>query len=682
MSRQQVQVFDSTRRLIAAGCALACAVATAAETPVTWSADNPQTELAGGRVKVTLSDDNKVARLDVTPDDGERIVMGGDTMTFAPDALVAINNLRAGQFVFTNPIASDGSLKFSGSVTNNVQFKNNTQKVALPNANLADYEISTCGMGYSGTTTAWWNVVPRFVVRSDGTYVAQMQVRGDKNYLRAVKVSFVQSGSDIKTQTRYYGGFLGIGSAVESQVGQVDIDQQSSFNKSSDYFVQQFIWRHLSNEIVISNTVDVTKLVIAGGAAVAVVGDDALASEGTAFSAPVSLQGKLSFRARMERNLEFSGAISGRGTLAFESGTNYVLKSANAIADANGWQLQVGGAEANASVTIKKGSALSPAVTQILSDGEMRWDPPAESYAHKYAAIRVYDGGVFRALSPKFGDLWGNSNRETKFQLYGGEIDLGGQATTWETPYFNEIVYKDGGTLSGKNANLACLETSSLTVSGTRPALCTLPLLPRGDNATLKSFTFNVADVTGDANYDLKITSELGTMSGTAKNFPHGRFLKTGAGTVLHTGTMTANFGKTYPMCIKNGTWLAGSASALPSTHPIELDGGAVGVADGVTASTGAVKVDATGGGFVVGKGGTMNIPAPVEGAWDAAAMITVSYADQTARLKVGTAACLTDGQLAQISVITPEREKPFKARQKADGTIVPARPGIILFVR
>lgn len=679
MSRQQVQVFDSTRRLIAAGCALACAVATAAETPVTWSADNPQTELAGGRVKVTLSDDNKVARLDVTPDDGERIVMGGDAMTFAPDALVAINNLRAGQFVFTNPIKGDGSLKFSGSVTNNVQFKSSTKNVTmLANADLSDYEVSVCGMGWSDTSTSCWNVVPRFVVRSDGTYAAQMQVRVDDQYLRVVKVEFGQSGSDIKALSWDYCYYWGFGKSVENQVGQVDFDQPPSGATKNTYYVNQFIWRHLANEIVISNTVDVTKLVIAGGAAVAVVGDDALASEGTAFSAPVSLQGKLSFRARTERNLELSGAISGRGTLAFESGTNYVLRSTNAAATGNGWRLQAGGAGTNVSVTVKTGKALSPAVTQILSGGEMRWNPPAGSYAHKNAPIRVYDGGVFRALSPKFGDQWGNSNRETKFQLYGGEIDLGGQAATWETPYFNEIVYRDGGTLSGKNVHLTCDNTSSLTVSGTRPALCTLPLLPRGDNATLKSFTFNVADVTGDANYDLKITSELGTMD---VNFPYGRFVKTGAGTVLHTGAMTFKWGKTYPMCIKNGTWLAGSASALPSTHPIELDGGAVGVADGVTASTGAVKVDATGGGFVVGKGGTMNIPAPAEGAWDAAAAITVSYADQAARLKVGTAACLTDGQLAQISVVTPECAKPFKARQKADGTIVPARQGLVLYL-
>jgi autotransporter-associated beta strand protein len=236
---------------------------------------------------------------------------------------------------------------------------------------------------------------------------------------------------------------------------------------------------------------------------------DGLLGGGT-YPGAIQNNGAFSYDSSAEQTL--AGAISGSGSLS-KSGDGSL-------------RLTGGGAAWNGPTTVSGG-------TLILAKQSAT---PFASWAT--ASIAISGTGTLQFGShDNFGNAQSFSSPAVAINA-GGTLNSGG----WFNTLWNLSL--NGGTLTatGGDANWGAIGLAgTVTVGGSAPSIIDTGANPTNARIDVKNIgtTFEVADVTHDANADLTVSAVLGNGYAGDANWGAGRLIKSGAGTMLLTAANT-----------------------------------------------------------------------------------------------------------------------------------------------
>ena len=282
-------------------------------------------------------------------------------------------------------------------------------------------------------------------------------------------------------------------------------------------------------------------------------------------------------------------------------------------------------------------------------------------------ALVVEEGGEFDQIG-----AW-TISQHAQPVLRGGTMvigyDLAGKvpATEIASVYLSRVTFADGGTLTGLIPRSGYYYEPVWKVSGSHPAALEsgIALTSKSTTGTAETCTFDVENVTGDAEADLTIGGRI-----CYGNWNNIGMLKTGAGTVLATAKNEAAL---HPLNIEGGLWKLGTTGCMTTDHAVELSGGSLGSAVGVSNAVGQVSLAAdTICGIDLEAGSELDLSSLSFGA--------------NARLNVTT----DESATARLRVLTPCGESDLRcirvngkrAAQDADGYVTAGNFGLILMVR
>lgn len=302
-------------------------------------------------------------------------------------------------------------------------------------------------------------------------------------------------------------------------------------------------------------------------------------------------------------------------------------------------------------------------------------------------SVTVHDGGVFciqnksskarEFVMESGGEIVQNGlwtiSQDSKLFLRGGTFvvgnDLIGKKPTSEQGglYLNRVTFEDGGRISGLIPKSGYYSEPVWNVLGTHPAILESGIaLTSADGATKDQVCqFNVEDVTGDDAADLVIGGCICYGSWNKIGIR-----KTGVGTVLATARNEASL---HPLRVEGGLWKLGATSCMTPAHVVELSGGSLGSAAGVSNAIGQVSLaNNTICGIELEAGSELDLSHLALGANSRLNVVTDESA--TARLRVLTPC--SEAELRQIRV------NGKRAAQDSDGCLKAGNFGLVLVVQ
>ena len=278
-----------------------------------------------------------------------------------------------------------------------------------------------------------------------------------------------------------------------------------------------------------------------------------------------------------------------------------------------------------------------------------------------------------------------NRNSDLTATVVGGKIrcGVGAAANAYDCGgyLFQRVMLKDGADIVGKPMRVGNqFGSPSVSVAGEKPSTITAGYCIAGQGAAGTvmsnwSFTFAVADVTGDADADLIV-------NGPVKHYSNGGWtpgtvpvVKKGEGTVLFNEKTALN--DNCPVSVDAGTWKLGASDVAQATLPFKLNGGALAAAAGTTNAMGPISL-ADDGAIVLDEGATLTVADSSAQDWAAGKLLNVSIPTNStgvlqATLKFGG---VTRAQMKKVRV------NGAKAILTDDGEVVPGSLGTVVIIR
>lgn len=325
------------------------------------------------------------------------------------------------------------------------------------------------------------------------------------------------------------------------------------------------------------------------------------------------------------------GTVVNAGTLNITSAA--ALPSAGGINVYNGGELKlnVTGMDLQNSGVIGNGQPIA-----INQGGKLNL---ADKFNAGYNRPIIIDGGT---LISTFYDVNGNDNGN----------------------YVNNLKLKNGGRVTGHKLRVGYLSAASITVSGTNACSITAGINMVKFNTD--SLTFDVADVTDDAEADLLIPGVIRDFNDTTlANMP---IIKRGAGTLelsaanTHVGMIT----------IDAGAISLAAHNSLNAGNPIVLNGGAL-QTGAYTNNVGTLTVTADS--TIVLGSGELAFTASSAATWSASLTITGELHPHSLRFGTDSSA-LTPAQLSAITL------NNRRAVLSADGYLTGPPAGTVIIMR
>ena len=365
-----------------------------------------------------------------------------------------------------------------------------------------------------------------------------------------------------------------------------------------------------------------------------------------------------------------------KGTVRTGPGVDgYGLKDVKLWLDGSRWRgIELGGKVAQSGMTHVYGSSTERIFVRALS-------------ADALPSVTMHEGGMFctQGSSSKLRDFvmeeggkfaqigaWTiSSDAQPVFRggtMVIGYDQLGKKPTTSiADAYLSRVTFADGGTLTGLIPRSGYYYEPVWTVSGSHPAALEsgIALTSKDTVTSAQTCTFDVEDVTGDAVADLTIGGRI-----CYGNWNRIGIRKAGLGTVLATAMNEASL---YPLNIEGGLWKLGTTGCMTTDHAVELSGGSLGSAAGVSNAVGQVSLAAdTICGIDLEAGSELDLSSLSFGA--------------NARLNVTT----DESATARLRVLTPCKEADLRrirvngkrAAQDADGYVTVGNFGLMLILR
>ena len=238
--------------------------------------------------------------------------------------------------------------------------------------------------------------------------------------------------------------------------------------------------------------------------------------------------------------------------------------------------------------------------------------------------------------------------------------------------YVNRLTLMNGARVVGAGVRATYTYGATWTVGGTSPSYVDTKILVASTSS--KTLTFDVADVTGDAEPDLTLSQEIDSFDESQ----HYKFYlaKTGAGTMRLNGVNTWNRGKvaswTNPIRLQAGTVELGVNDCMNEKLGVSFQGGTLALVAGVTNNVGAATLEAASGLSLAADASLLMTNLTVSANCGVADRLAITAAEG-ATVRIGTAADCPAETLRRI------RYNGHRVLQNADGSLEPIYGAIIL---
>lgn len=316
-----------------------------------------------------------------------------------------------------------------------------------------------------------------------------------------------------------------------------------------------------------------------------------------------------------------------------------------------GIKLTVGGTEhATAELEMKSYAGFpTDGSVDILSGGVVRVASSA-TFPDGTGAITVREGGRLLQMGMNSSSYLGTFQNTRPIVVDGGHVSMGcapcGTSSGSDpvdvggSTYLDNLTIRNGGVVDGKAVRVGNQDSSIWKVDGNAPATYAQSISLLARSSASADVTFDVADVTGDA--DVDFTFEGNILLFKNVNYQNVTVVKSGAGTMRVNGI--TNFDK-KPTQIRGGLWMLGGTGTMNANQSLVLDGGGLACAAGTTNSVGILTVSQSGR-IVLGAGCEINFADSSSATWADNVQITVEGDVAGSRIRFGTdAAGLSQAQ-------------------------------------
>lgn len=238
--------------------------------------------------------------------------------------------------------------------------------------------------------------------------------------------------------------------------------------------------------------------------------------------------------------------------------------------------------------------------------------------------------------------------------------------------YVNRLTLMNGARVVGAGVRATYTYGATWTVGGTSPSYVDTKILVASTSS--KILTFDVADVTGDAEPDLTLSQEIDSFDESQ----HYKFYlaKTGAGTMRLNGVNTWNRGKVAswqnPIRLQAGTVELGVNDCMNEKLGVSFQGGTLALVAGVTNNVGAATLEAASGLSLAADASLLMTNLTVSANCGVADRLAITAAEG-ATVRIGTAADCPAETLRRI------RYNGHRVLQNADGSLEPIYGAVIL---
>lgn len=288
-----------------------------------------------------------------------------------------------------------------------------------------------------------------------------------------------------------------------------------------------------------------------------------------------------------------------------------------------------GGTEEGKLIAVATASQIFPKSKEVRVEIAANATLAIGASMHDFAEYLVLPGGCIDNCAN-----W-SLNPYQDVLLDGGSIRFGTAGVT----YARRITYLDGAESSGTELRMGDRVSGTIVASGNAPSRADMDFCLYAPAA--RTFLFAVDDVTGSSEPDFTVEGWIYHATAADTN---STVVKTGPGTMRWNGPFSA---VGLPTALREGTLLLGDSDVMSASGALSFEGGALAVSDGSRNACGEIFVSADTS-LEIGSGAELSFASV--GSWDEDARLDVT-AGKNARLRIGSSAELTAGQLSRIRI-------------------------------